>query len=420
MREMKDSGVAWIGKIPENWIVLKNSVIFKNVSIKNHGKDMVLSLYRDLGIIPKDSRDDNHNVTSLDTDSYKFVECGDLVINKMKAWSGSVAVSDYTGIVSPAYYVCKINYDYVNKRFIHHYLRNSKIVNVYEMLSAGMRIGQWDLGIDDFLRIEIAIPPIEEQQKIAAYLDRKCTQIDALIANAEQQIEKLKVLRDAVLREILSEGANITGICREQYTTTKMGSIGTYKKGPFGSSLKKSMFVPKGEKTFKVYEQKNAIYKNATLGYYYISEEKFNELKSFEICPGDIIISCAGTIGECYEIPVDAEKGIINQALMYVRLNKDMDTLFFTYLFEYVIKTISLTDSNGSAMKNIPPFDKIKPFIISIPSTKENQHKLAEYIQKKIKTITDLVEIKQKKIEKLQQYKKSLIYEYVTGKKEVS
>ena len=104
---------------------------------------------------------------------------------------------------------------------------------------------------------------------------------------------------------------------------------------------------------------------------------------------------------------------------MYVRLNQNMDTLFFTYLFEYVIKTILLIDSNGSAMKNIPPFDKIKPFIISIPSTKEDQHKLAKYIQKKIKVITNLIEIKQKKIEKLQQYKKSLIYEYVTGKKEI-
>ena len=260
--------------------------------------------------------------------------------------------------------------------------------------------------------------PLPEQQKIASYLDRRCSQIDALIANAQKQIERLKALKDAVLRETLSEGANITGISSEQYTKTKMGSIGTYKKGPFGSSLKKSMFVPKGEKTYKVYEQKNAIYKNATLGYYYISEEKFNELKSFEIYQ-TIIISCAGTIGECYEIPADAEKGIINQALMYVRLNQNMDTLFFTYLFEYVIKTILLIDSNGSAMKNIPPFDKIKPFIISIPSTKEDQHKLAKYIQKKIKVITNLIEIKQKKIEKLQQYKKSLIYEYVTGKKEI-
>ncbi|MCI6582034.1 MAG: restriction endonuclease subunit S, partial [Oscillospiraceae bacterium] len=359
--------------------------------------------------------------TAAKTDAHddrKLVKKGDFAINSRSDRRGSCGISDYDGSVSLINTVLtprgEMHPVYYNWLF-----HSSSFADEFYRWGHGIVDDLWTTRWQEMRNITIPVPEYAVQQKIAAHLDRKCTQIDALISNAQQQIEKLKALRDAVLREVLSEGANITDICREQYTTTKMGSIGTYKKGPFGSSLKKSMFVPKGEKTFKVYEQKNAIYKNATLGYYYISEEKFNELKSFEICPGDIIISCAGTIGECYEIPVDAEKGVINQALMYVRLNKDMDTLFFTYLFEFVIKSISLTDSNGSAMKNIPPFDKIKPFIISIPSTKEKQHKLAEYIQKKIKTITDLAEIKQKKIEKLQQYKKSLIYEYVTGKKEV-
>lgn len=102
MREMVNSEIDWLGDMPSHWKVHRNKALFKNVSIKNHGDATVLSLYRELGVIPKDSRDDNHNVTSLDTDSYKYVEQGDLVINKMKAWSGSLGVSDYEGIVSPA------------------------------------------------------------------------------------------------------------------------------------------------------------------------------------------------------------------------------------------------------------------------------------------------------------------------------
>lgn len=421
MREMKDSGVAWIGEIPETWETVRFKDHYKNKKeIAGEHSSEFERLALTLNGVIKRPKDDSEGLQPKEFDTYQILRENDFVfkmIDLQNISTSRVGLSPYTGLVSPAYIRFTSRKENQFNKFTYYFLMSMYYNCVFNSLGGdGVRSA---LNASDMGTLMIPNPNLTTQQKIAAHLDRKCTQIDALISNAQQQIEKLKALRDAVLREVLSEGANITDICREQYTTTKMGSIGTYKKGPFGSSLKKSMFVPKGEKTFKVYEQKNAIYKNATLGYYYISEEKFNELKSFEICPGDIIISCAGTIGECYEIPVDAEKGVINQALMYVRLNKDMDTLFFTYLFEFVIKSISLTDSNGSAMKNIPPFDKIKPFVISIPSTKENQHKLAEYIQKKIKTITDLAEIKQKKIEKLQQYKKSLIYEYVTGKKEV-
>lgn len=99
--EMKDSGIEWVGEIPKVWKVTRMKTILQNVSEKNHPDSTVLSLYRDLGVVPKNSRDDNHNVTSEDTSNYKFVRCGDLVINKMKAWQGSLAVSEFEGIVSP-------------------------------------------------------------------------------------------------------------------------------------------------------------------------------------------------------------------------------------------------------------------------------------------------------------------------------
>ncbi len=202
---MKDSGVEWIGMIPEGWRVVKNKVLFQNVSIKGFGNARVLSLYRDLGVVPKDTREDNHNVTSLDTDGYKHVEINDLVINKMKAWSGSLAISDYDGIVSPAYYVCKVNYKYVDKRFIHHYLRNKHMVALYEMYSAGLRVGQWDLAIDDFLNIEIAVPDsLREQKEIAIYIDDKCAKIDKLIAIKQAKIDKLQEYKKSLIYEYVT------------------------------------------------------------------------------------------------------------------------------------------------------------------------------------------------------------------------
>lgn len=202
---MKDSGVEWIGMIPEGWRVVKNKVLFQNVSIKGFGNARVLSLYRDLGVVPKDTREDNHNVTSLDTDGYKHVEINDLVINKMKAWSGSLAISDYDGIVSPAYYVCKVNYKYIDKRFIHHYLRNKHMVALFEMYSAGLRVGQWDLAIDDFLNIEIAVPDsLREQKEIAIYIDDKCAKIDKLIAIKQAKIDKLQEYKKSLIYEYVT------------------------------------------------------------------------------------------------------------------------------------------------------------------------------------------------------------------------
>ena len=151
-KKYKDSGIEWIGRIPEEWEVLQIRRIMRNRSERNQPNAMVLSLYRDLGIIPKESRDDNHNVTSEDTASYKVVSKGNFVINKMKAWQGSMAVSEYDGIVSPAYYVCSFTRD-VHKKYIHYLLRDASYKPEYMRLSTGMRIGQWDLNIDDFLRI---------------------------------------------------------------------------------------------------------------------------------------------------------------------------------------------------------------------------------------------------------------------------
>lgn len=165
-----------------------------------------LSLYRDFGVVPKDSRNDNHNVTSLDTSNYKVVDIGDLVINKMKAWQGSMAVSDYRGIVSPAYHVCSITSNKVNKRYLHHLLRNPAYLPEYVRLSTGMRIGQWDLGFDDFKNIPFLIPPFDEQAKIADYLDNGCTSLDSILDKTHSSIEAYKKLKQAVITQAVTKG----------------------------------------------------------------------------------------------------------------------------------------------------------------------------------------------------------------------
>lgn len=204
--EMKDSGIPWIGMIPNDWELSKVKRIMRNKSVRNFPNEMVLSLYRDYGVIPKDSRQDNHNVTSEDTTNYKFVEVGDFVINKMKAWQGSMGLSDYQGIISPAYYICKFVDNNVYSKYIHHLLRNETYKPEYMRLSTGLRVGQWDLGIDDFLNIPIIIPPTEIQKRIVSFLDDKCADIDQLITLQQQMIDELKAYKQSVITEAVCKG----------------------------------------------------------------------------------------------------------------------------------------------------------------------------------------------------------------------
>ena len=158
----------------------------------------------------------------------------------------------------------------------------------------------------------------------------------------------------------------------------KLDDLAFYKKGPFGSSLTKAMFVPKSSQNYKVYEQKNAIHKDCTLGSYYITKEKYDSLIGFAVQPYDIIVSCAGTIGETYVLPAGMQEGIINQALMLIRLfSKEIERFYLLY-FDFILKDEAYRNSKGTAIKNIPPFDVLKNFFIPIPPIGEQKRILDE------------------------------------------
>ena len=176
---------------------------------------------------------------------------------------------------------------------------------------------------------------------------------------------------------------------------TRLGNIGDYKKGPFGSSLTKSMFVEKGVDTIKVYEQKNAIQKDAKIGNYYITKDYFLEaMTGFEVKPNDIIVSCAGTIGETYILPNNAEKGIINQALMKISLKDSIEKNYYLQYFDYFLKEESKEKSKGTAMKNIPPFKVFKEFPFPLPPLNEQKRivEKLDFLFEKTKRAKEIIE----------------------------
>ena len=201
--EMKPSGVEWIGDIPKNWIPTRCTNLFELKHIKNTTGEINLSVYRDYGVIRRDSRDDNHNRISEDTSNYKLVEPGDFVFNKMKCWQGSLGVSEYRGIVSPAYTVCKPKKSFFGKYF-HYLLRSNSYIQEYKRLSYGIRTGQWELRFEDFKDMIIPYPPIHEQEQIANILDKRIEHIDKLVLVEHKKIELLKEYRQSLISEAVT------------------------------------------------------------------------------------------------------------------------------------------------------------------------------------------------------------------------
>ena len=192
----------------------------------------------------------------------------------------------------------------------------------------------------------------------------------------------------------------------DDWEQRKFEDLADYKKGPFGSAITKDMFVSKSDDSIKVYEQQNVINKDWTLERYFLPQEyALTKLKAFEVHGGDIIISCAGTIGDIYEIPENAVCGVINQALMRVRVNEEITNKnLFIIVFSNMIDNFTKTHSNGSAIKNIPPFADLKPMEVFMPSMEE-QKKISRYF----KNLDHLITLHQRKCEMLKKIKKSML-----------
>ena len=195
----------------------------------------------------------------------------------------------------------------------------------------------------------------------------------------------------------------------------RLDDLASYKKGPFGSSLTKAMFVPDSDTAYKVYEQKNAIQKDHTLGSYYIDAEKYEELKGFAVLPHDIIVSCAGTIGETYVLPNKIRKGIINQALMIIRLYLPHIQNYYLYYFNFFLKRNAATEGNGTAIKNIPPFEVLKNYLFPLPPLAE-QHRIVSEVERFFSLIDILEESENDLQQSIQKAKSKILDLAIKGK----
>ena len=203
---------------------------------------------------------------------------------------------------------------------------------------------------------KINLPTIDIQVKRASILSK----IDEIINKYEQLIEKHEILIKSRFVEMFHKKQSIKSVNLEEVCSSIV-------RGPFGSALKKDIFVDKDEQSIKIYEQKHAIRKDCNIGSYYISKDTFEELKRFKCGPGDILMSCSGTIGELYQLPEEAEVGIINQALCKFTPKKEINSEYFLAEMNHIIGHVG---TQGSSIKNIVAVSQIKKLQFLLPTDK--------------------------------------------------
>lgn len=418
---MKDSGIEWIGMIPKNWNVDKIKYHLKRNEPKNPGNVEVLSVYREYGVIPKNSRDDNHNITSEDTSKYKYVKKGDLVINKMKAWQGSMGVSEYEGIVSPAYFVYNFTDNYFDKKYFHFLIRNC-YKDEFRRISGGIREGQWDLSADLFANELVLIPPIKEQIKIVEFLNTKCAEIDTLYSDIEKQIETLEEYKKSIITEAVTKGLDpdvemkdsgieLIGQIPNEWKISRLGWIS--KK--IGDGIHGTVTFEDGETNFYFINGNNIKKRNIAIkdNTQRITERIYNTYKT-NLTTHTILISLNGTIGNLAFY--NNENVLLGKSVGFIELKEEYNREYIYYLLQAnYIKTIFELSFAGTTINNLSLQTLRKTNVLLPPKTE--QKKIVKYLDKKCAEIDGAIEEKKEQLDTLEQYKKSVIYEYVTGKK---
>lgn len=209
---MKFSGVDWLGDIPAHWTTIKLRQILHPFSEKNHPELPLLSVVREQGVIVRDVEDkeSNHNFIPDDLSGYKMVKKGQFAMNKMKAWQGSYGISDFTGIVSPAYFIFDVDFD--NLEYFHYAIRSKVYVNFFAQASDGIRVGQWDLSIKKMKEIPFIVPPADEQRAIVEHIPVAFAKYDEAIAKLTEEVEVLHELRNKLISDVVTGQIDVRGI----------------------------------------------------------------------------------------------------------------------------------------------------------------------------------------------------------------
>ena len=418
MTETKYSGIASIGEIPAHWRTYRIKSLLSLRSEKNSGDHDLLSVYLDRGVISYNDSDGMQvHKPSADLSNYQNVHVGDFVLNNQQAWRGSVGVSKYDGIISPAYFVFSLS-DKCDPGYMNFLLRDGSMVQQYETASRGVGTIQRNLYALWFYESLVALPPKDEQKTIAAFLSAKCAEIDALTADIQTQIDTLEQYKRSVITETVTKGLNpnvemkdsgiewvgeipvhwpvhpVYSYYGERKNKNRLGKEDNLLSLSYGRVIRKDINTNDG-----------------------LLPESFNTYNIVEA--GDIIIRPTDLQNDKRSLRTGLvkEHGIITSAYIDLCPLKQVDSRYFHFLLHaYDVMKVFYNMGNGVRQGlNYSEFSRLMVF----EPPYEEQVAMADYLETKVTEVDAIIEQKKEQMAVLDAYKRSLIFEYVTGKKEV-
>ena len=419
----KDSGVEWLGEVPSHWESFPLFVQAKISSITNHIDKELLSVYLDRGVVKFSDVDEKRtNVTSLDLSKYQLVRKGNLVLNNQQAWRGSVGISNYEGIVSPAYLILELSNKF-DPHYANYLFRNGSMVSHYLIASKGVGTIQRNLYWGNLRRTPIFIPPLSEQQKIAQFLDDKTAKIDQAVDLAEKQIALLKEHKQILIQNAVTRGLNPDvplkdsgvewiGQVPEHWEVKKITHIfpnigsGTTPNSSDPSFYEGNInWLQTGDLT------DGYIYKTSKT----ITHKALQAYSTLKIYPkNSLVIAMYGaTIGKVGLLQIETTT---NQACCVLSAALNIEMKYIFYLFQGIKESL-VAMSYGGGQPNISQ-EKIKSLKLPFPNASE-QEQIADYLDKQTAKIDQAIALKTAHIEKLKEYKSVLINDVVTGKVQV-
>lgn len=425
--DYKDSGVEWLGEVPGHWNAVPLWTLYRRTKRTGFAEEELLSVYRDYGVVPKASRDDNFNNASEDLTAYQLVEPGCLAINKMKAWQGSVGISRHRGIVSPAYFIYEPLHSF-SSEYMHYLLRSSEYAAAYMMVSKGIRVNQWDLDPQYHSRLPILLPPIPEQSAIAAFLDRETAKIDALVAEQERLIALLKEKRQAVISHAVTKGLD-PSVPMKDSGIEWLGKVPAHWDA---FPLKRDIaFLTSGSRGWADhYSDNGALFirignltrDSANLDLSDIQRVNVPdgaEGERTKVIEGDVLFSITAYLGSVAVAPAGLETAYVSQHVALVRLHQEK---FIPAWVGYVtlsnIGTAYLGTQGYGGTKVQLSLDDVANLIVTSPPLEE-QSAIVAYLDAQTAKFDTLTAEAQRSIELLKEHRSALISAAVTGKIDV-
>ena len=441
MREMKASGISWLGEFPSNWELRKIKYCLQERVEKNNPvrTTEILSLTAKQGVIPYDQKEGGGNKPKEDVSAYRLAYPGDIVMNSMNILSGSVGLSQFFGCVSPVYYMLRpwnakedvryYNYIFQTTMFQRSLFGLGNGILIKESGNGKLNTIRMRIPMDKFGSLFIPVAPIDEQRRIADFLDAKCAEIEALTADIQTQIDTLEQYKRSIITETVTKGLNpnaemkdsgiqgvgktpshwkTTRLCYECYIRARLGWRG----------LKADEYVEEGYAFISAFNIQNGKLVWTPLNY--ITKERFDESPEIKLHSGDVLIVKDGAgVGKCARVDDLPMGGTTpNSSIAVITPSKNLNYRYVCYYLQSaVFNNFVLLLYNGMGVPHLTQevMSKIK---ILVPPLKE-QMVISDYLDAKCTEIDAVVETKKAQLATLDEYKKSLIFEYVTGKKEV-